>query len=159
MNNNQENQELLKDKVVPCCWSEVDEKGKHITQCPNTETTLDKDNHQIRFFCVEHLKKVEQIRYEMYLKLKEKYEGNSMAETTKTNIITSQLQKNESFQKHKAIIDSYHEEIKYLRVKRDSLDIKHKEDMDKWALLQQHISQLHYNLNNVVESMNKLLIN
>lgn len=74
MDNNEVNRESLKDKVVPCCWSEVDEKGKHITHCTNTPTKLDKDNHQIRYFCNEHLKRVEQIRYEMYLKLKEKYE-------------------------------------------------------------------------------------
>ncbi|TLF28349.1 MAG: hypothetical protein FCO83_00260 [Spiroplasma sp. WSS] len=74
MENIKANQDLLKDNVIPCCWSEVNKDGKLITNCPNTPTKRDEDNHQIRYFCEEHMKKVEEIRYIMYLKMKEKYE-------------------------------------------------------------------------------------
>lgn len=77
MENNKINQELVQNKIIPCCWSEVNEKGEHITQCPNTPTFRDEDNHQIRYFCKEHMKKVKEIRYQMYLKMKEKYDPNS----------------------------------------------------------------------------------
>ncbi|WP_339047224.1 hypothetical protein [Spiroplasma endosymbiont of Colias croceus] len=76
MENIKANQDLLKDNVIPCCWSEVNKDGKLITNCPNTPTKRDEDNHQIRYFCEEHMKKVEEIRYIMYLKMKEKYEPN-----------------------------------------------------------------------------------
>ncbi|WP_339046902.1 hypothetical protein [Spiroplasma endosymbiont of Colias croceus] len=50
---------------IPCCFSEVNELGKHITNCTNLPTKLDKDNVQVRYFCEEHMIKVEKIRRKM----------------------------------------------------------------------------------------------
>ncbi|WP_174480526.1 MULTISPECIES: hypothetical protein [unclassified Spiroplasma] len=47
---------------IPCCFSEVNELGKHITNCNNLPTKLDKDNVQVRYFCDKHMIKVENIR-------------------------------------------------------------------------------------------------
>ncbi|BDT02791.1 hypothetical protein [Spiroplasma ixodetis] len=47
---------------IPCCFSEVNELGKHITNCNNLPTKLDKNNVQVRYFCDKHMIKVENIR-------------------------------------------------------------------------------------------------
>ncbi|WP_338979127.1 hypothetical protein [Spiroplasma endosymbiont of Panzeria rudis] len=47
---------------IPCCFSEVNELGKYITNCNNLPTKLDKDNVQVRYFCDKHMIKVENIR-------------------------------------------------------------------------------------------------
>ena len=58
---------------IPCCFSEVNEVGKHITNCTNLPTKLDKDNVQIRYFCDEHMIKVENIRRKMAQKYINEY--------------------------------------------------------------------------------------
>ncbi|WP_338987496.1 hypothetical protein [Spiroplasma endosymbiont of Dasysyrphus albostriatus] len=58
---------------IPCCFSEVNELGKHITNCTNLPTKLDKDNVQIRYFCEEHMIKVENIRRKMAQKYINEY--------------------------------------------------------------------------------------
>ncbi|WP_338974878.1 hypothetical protein [Spiroplasma endosymbiont of Tricholauxania praeusta] len=58
---------------IPCCFSEVNEVGKHITNCTNLPTKLDKDNVQIRYFCEEHMIKVENIRRKMAQKYINEY--------------------------------------------------------------------------------------
>lgn len=57
---------------IQCCWSEVID-GKHLNQCQSYETLKDLDNIQNRWFCKIHMKKVENIRFEMYKKMKLKY--------------------------------------------------------------------------------------
>ncbi|WP_342267176.1 hypothetical protein [Spiroplasma endosymbiont of Villa modesta] len=58
---------------IPCCYSEVNEIGKHITNCTNLPTKLDKDNVQVRYFCEEHMIKVEKIRRKMAQKYIDEY--------------------------------------------------------------------------------------
>ncbi|WP_342267283.1 hypothetical protein [Spiroplasma endosymbiont of Villa modesta] len=58
---------------IPCCFSEVNEVGKHITNCNNLPTKLDKDNVQVRYFCEEHMIKVEKIRRKMAQKYINEY--------------------------------------------------------------------------------------
>lgn len=74
MENNKENQELMQGKEIPCCYSEVNEKGQHITNCKNLPTELDKYNIQIRYFCKEHMAKVEAIRRKMAERYIKEYE-------------------------------------------------------------------------------------
>lgn len=58
---------------IPCCFSEVNEVGKHIANCTNLPTKLDKDNVQIRYFCDEHMIKVKNIRRKMAQKYINEY--------------------------------------------------------------------------------------
>lgn len=58
---------------IPCCFSEVNEVGKHITNCNNLPTKLDKDNVQVRYFCEEHMIKIENIRRKMAKKYINEY--------------------------------------------------------------------------------------
>lgn len=61
------------NKNIPCCFSEVNEIGKHITSCNNLPTKLDEDNVQVRYFCEEHMTKVEIIRRKMAQKYINEY--------------------------------------------------------------------------------------
>ncbi|WP_338987128.1 hypothetical protein [Spiroplasma endosymbiont of Dasysyrphus albostriatus] len=63
----------MNKEQIPCCFSEVNTLGKHITNCTNLSTKLDKDNVQIRYFCEEHMIKVEKIRRKMAQKYINEY--------------------------------------------------------------------------------------
>ena len=64
---------FLPQEPIPCCFSEVNELGNHITNCINLPTKLDKDNVQVRYFCEEHMKIVENIRRKMAQKYINEY--------------------------------------------------------------------------------------
>ncbi|WP_339042297.1 hypothetical protein [Spiroplasma endosymbiont of Apeira syringaria] len=64
---------------IPCCFSEVNELGKHITNCNNLPTKLDKDNVQVRYFCDKHMIKVENIRRKIAQKYINEYKEKLMA--------------------------------------------------------------------------------
>ncbi len=63
----------MNKEQIPCCFSEVNTLGKHITNCNNLPTKLDKDNVQIRYFCEEHMIIVENIRRKMAQKYINEY--------------------------------------------------------------------------------------
>ncbi|WP_342273951.1 hypothetical protein [Spiroplasma endosymbiont of Phycita roborella] len=64
---------IINKENIPCCFSEVNELGKHITNCNNLPTKLDKDNVQVRYFCDKHMIKVENIRRKIVQKYINEY--------------------------------------------------------------------------------------
>ena len=77
---------------ISCCFSEVNELGKHITNCNNLPTKLDKDNVQVRYFCEEHMIKVKNIRTKMAQKYINEYKQkiiNGMSR--RYNVVRNQI--------------------------------------------------------------------
>lgn len=58
---------------IQCNWSEM--LNGVLTQCFNMEAIKDEFNVNERYFCNEHMLKVQKDRFRLYLKMKKEFEG------------------------------------------------------------------------------------